>query len=118
MAWARACSLGELVDQLPLGVVVEEVAVCIVQIGDEVFAVHDECTHEEVPLSEGEVEDGSIECWRHGSRFDLRTGDVLNPPALKPVMVYPARVVDAEVQVDVGRFRRGCADGGGRGRSG
>ncbi len=114
MAWARACSLGELVDQLPLGVVVEEVAVCIVQIGDEVFAVHDECTHEEVPLSEGEVEDCIIECWRHGSRFDLRTGDVLNPPALKPVAVYPARVADGQVQVDVSFRRRGCADGGGR----
>ena len=41
--------------------------------------MHDECTHESVPLSEGDVEDGTIEYWRHGSRFDLRTGAVLNP---------------------------------------
>jgi len=52
---------------------------CLVRVDSEVFAVHDECTHESVPLSEGDVEDGTIECWRHGSRFDLRTGAVLNP---------------------------------------
>jgi len=55
-----------------------------------------------VPLSEGDVEDGTIECWRHGSRFDLRTGAVLNPPAVKPVATYATRVNGGTVQVDVG----------------
>lgn len=102
MGWAHACLLAELVDEMPRGVVVDDVEVCVVRIGHEVFAVHDECTHEAVPLSEGDVEDCIIECWRHGSRFDLRTGGVLNPPALQPVTVYPARVSDGQVQVDVG----------------
>lgn len=102
LVWMRACALAELVDQLPLGVVVSDVAVCLVRTGDGLFAVRDECTHEDVPLSEGDVEDDAIECWRHGSRFDLRTGEVLNPPAVKPVRVYPVRVADAQVQVDVG----------------
>lgn len=64
--------------------------------------MHDECTHESVPLSEGDVEDGTIECWRHGSRFDLRTGAVLNLPAVEPVAVYPARIHSQQVQVNVG----------------
>ena len=76
---------------------------CLVRVADEVFAIHDECTHEAVPLSDGEVEDGEIECWRHGSRFYLRTGAVLNPPAIKPVAVYAVRVLGTEVQVDRAR---------------
>lgn len=80
---------------------VERAAVCLVRLGEEVFAVHDECTHESVPLSEGDVEGGAIECWRHGSRFDLRTGAVLNLPATEPVKVYPTCVTGDQVQVDV-----------------
>ncbi|HVB27395.1 MAG TPA: non-heme iron oxygenase ferredoxin subunit [Mycobacteriales bacterium] len=101
MSWGSACPLATLSDAIPLGVVVNGVPVCLVRLGHEVLAVHDECTHEAVPLSEGEVDDHTIECWMHGSRFNLRTGEVLNPPAVKPVATYPTRVVEGQVQVDV-----------------
>jgi 3-phenylpropionate/trans-cinnamate dioxygenase ferredoxin subunit len=101
VTWTRACAAAELVEDRPLGVVVDEVAVCLVRTGGELFAVHDECTHEAVPLSEGEVDDGVIECWRHGSCFDLRTGAVLNLPAIRPVAVYPVREAADAVLVDV-----------------
>ena len=55
------------------------VPVCLVRSEGEVFAMHDVCSHAEVPLSEGEVEDGTVECWLHGSRFDLRTGKPTGP---------------------------------------
>jgi 3-phenylpropionate/trans-cinnamate dioxygenase ferredoxin subunit len=61
--------------------------------------VHDECTHAAVPLSEGDVADRTIECWMHGSRFDLRTGAALNLPATKPVRTYPARLLNGRVQI-------------------
>ncbi len=102
VSWAAVCPLAELADATPRGVTVDGVAVCLVRLGDEVLAVHDECTHEAVPLSEGDVEDGTIECWLHGSRFDLRTGAVLNPPAVKPVATYQTRVTGTQVHVDVG----------------
>ncbi|HUW77342.1 MAG TPA: non-heme iron oxygenase ferredoxin subunit [Candidatus Nanopelagicaceae bacterium] len=102
MRWTYACPLTELADEMPRQVVIENLAVCLVRIGSEVFAIRDECTHEAVPLSEGDVADGAIECWRHGSRFDLRTGDVLNPPAVRAVVTYPARINDGQVQVDLG----------------
>lgn len=101
MSWATVCAIATLPDAVPSGVVVDGVDVCLVRIGDELFAVHDECTHEAVPLSEGEVEDHTIECWLHGSRFNLHTGEVLNPPAVEPVATYPTRVVDGQVQIDV-----------------
>ena len=103
MNWRPACPLSALVDETPLAVEVAGIAVCVVRVAGEFFAVHDECTHEAVPLSEGDVEDGAIECWRHGSRFDLRSGTVLNPPAVEPVPVYPTRVDGGQVHVDVGR---------------
>lgn len=101
MAWRLACHLTALVDQAPAAVRVDGVDVCLVRLGNELFAVHDECTHEAVPLSEGDVEGRTIECWRHGSRFDLRTGMVMCPPAVEPVRVYATRVDAGEVFVDL-----------------
>lgn len=63
----------------------------------------DLCTHENVPLSDGDVEDGELECWKHGSAFNLRTGKPSCLPATKPVKVYPVKVEDGSVWVDVDR---------------
>jgi 3-phenylpropionate/trans-cinnamate dioxygenase ferredoxin subunit len=64
--------------------------ICLVRIGDEVYAVADRCTHADVLLSEGEVdrEECTIECWKHGSTFSLLDGDPQSLPATKPVTVY------------------------------
>lgn len=75
--------------------------VSLVLTGDEVFAIHDVCSHSAVSLSEGEVDGCTVECWLHGSRFDLRTGKPLDPPATRPVMVYPVRIEGGCVYVDV-----------------
>lgn len=101
MAWLRACHLSALIDRAPRAVNVAGVAVCLVRVADELFAVHDECTHEAVPLSEGDLEGCTIECWRHGSRFDLRTGVVMGPPAVEPVQVYATRLDAGEVFVNL-----------------
>lgn len=71
--------------------------VAVFRIGDEVFAVGDRCSHAEASLSEGEVYDCIVECPRHGSEFDLRTGEVLSLPATKPVPTYPVAVEDGYV---------------------
>ncbi len=77
-------------------------AVAIVRTQDgTIHAVDDICSHAEVSLSEGEVEDCSIECWLHGSRFDLRTGEPTGLPATKPIAVYPVTVEGDTVLVDV-----------------
>ena len=67
----------------------------------EVYAIHDVCSHADVALSEGEVEDQTIECWLHGSRFDLRTGRPTGLPATEPVPVYPVKIDGDDVYVAV-----------------
>ncbi len=75
--------------------------IALVRIGDEFHAVGDECSHEDYSLSEGEVwaEDCQIECPRHGSTFDLVTGDPCSLPATQPVPVYALEVADGKVSV-------------------
>ncbi len=65
-------------------------------------AIDNVCTHDGGTLGEGELEDCLVECPRHGARFDLATGEVKALPAVFPVNAYPVRVVDGEVQIDVG----------------
>lgn len=68
---------------------------------DNFYAVHDECSHAAVALSEGEVEGCTLECWLHGSRFDLRTGEPTGLPATEPVPVYPVDVRDGDIYVSL-----------------
>ncbi len=75
------------------------VAVAQTETG-EWFAVSDLCSHQDYPLSQGEVVGCELECWAHGARFDLRTGRPDGPPATRPVPTYPVRVVDGTVEVD------------------
>src|SRR5690606_36558860 len=91
MSFARAASFDDVPKGGSLGVEVNGVDVALVRDGDDVYAIHDECSHAEIPLSEGDVEGCEIECWLHGSRFAVRTGAVLNLPATEPVAVYPCK---------------------------
>ena len=101
MTWQRACDLNGTAIGEPLAIRVAGIDICVVRTENGVFAVRDECTHGAVPLSEGEVDGGTIECWLHGSRFDLRTGAALSLPATDPVRTFPVRVIDGLVHVDV-----------------
>ena len=101
----RLCALAELSSGVPLRVELDSTEVAVVRVGEEIFAIEDVCSHAEVALTDGEVEefDGAptIECALHGSCFDLRTGAPTNLPATEPVPVYPVRVEGDDVLVDV-----------------
>jgi 3-phenylpropionate/trans-cinnamate dioxygenase ferredoxin subunit len=101
MAFVRACAAGEVADGQALRVEVDGLDVAIVRDGDDLYAIEDECSHAQVALSEGEVEGCEIECWMHGSRFDLRTGKPTGPPATEPVPIFPVRLDGADVLVDI-----------------
>ncbi|MCP2169488.1 non-heme iron oxygenase ferredoxin subunit [Goodfellowiella coeruleoviolacea] len=99
--WQRVCSLTELDQGKPAGFEIDDTPVVLVRDGEQVHALHDVCTHAEVALSEGEVSRGGIECWLHGSCFDLRTGAPSSLPATEPVNVYPVHVAGDDVYVDL-----------------
>ena len=105
MTFERACALDEVETDEALAVTLGRYEVAVARHEDEVFAVENICSHAAVALSEGVVEDCTVECWLHGSRFDLRTGKPTGLPATEPIATFPAEIRDvdgsAEVWVDV-----------------
>jgi 3-phenylpropionate/trans-cinnamate dioxygenase ferredoxin component len=101
MALVRVCALRDLKAESALSVEVGRDEVAVVRSGDRVYAIADECSHAAIPLSEGDVGDGEIECYLHGSRFSLTTGEPLGLPATEPVAVYRVEVEGDDVFVDV-----------------
>jgi 3-phenylpropionate/trans-cinnamate dioxygenase ferredoxin subunit len=106
MSAVQVCKAVDVPRSTALAVVVEGIPVAVVRDSDgELHAVRDICSHADVALSEGEVDGCTLECWLHGSRFDLRTGEPSGPPAVTPIPVYQVSVEgegdDAVVLVDV-----------------
>ena len=105
MTYERVCALSEVPEEGSLRIELADIDVAVVQLDGEVYAIQDVCSHADVPLSDGDVDDvdgaPTIECALHGSCFDLRTGQPTNLPATEPVPVYPVRVEGDDVLVDV-----------------
>jgi len=76
-------------------------AIVIFNIADQLFAIGDVCTHDDGPLGDGDLEGYNIVCPRHGAEFDVRTGKVMQMPAVVDIPAYPVRVVDGMIQVGV-----------------
>jgi 3-phenylpropionate/trans-cinnamate dioxygenase ferredoxin subunit len=98
----KVCRVEDVAPDTAQRFVVDGTAVAVVRIGDDFYAIGDRCSHADVSLSEGEVDPGDrhIECWKHGSRFSLETGEPDTLPATRPVPVFSVRVEDGEVFVE------------------
>ena len=105
MTFERVCSRSEVPEDGALRVELPDVDIAVVDFEGELYAIEDVCSHAEVALSDGEVEefDGAptIECALHGSCFDLRTGQPSSLPATEPVDVFGVEIRDGDVYVDV-----------------
>jgi 3-phenylpropionate/trans-cinnamate dioxygenase ferredoxin subunit len=99
----RLCGRDELEPGTARRFDVGEVRVALVRVNDEFFCVGDRCSHEDYSLAEGEVleDECEIECWKHGSTFDLRTGEPCSLPATKAVPVYPVEIDGDDVMVEL-----------------
>ena len=83
-----------------ISVEVDGVEIALVHADDDQFyAVRDECSHASIALSEGEMDGCTLECWLHGSRFDLRTGEPTGLPAVEPVATFPVEIRDGDIYV-------------------
>ncbi len=78
------------------------IKIVLANSGGRVYALHDRCSHEEFPLSSGEITNGQVTCTLHGARFDLASGTPRALPAVRPVRTYEARVEGEEIQVRAG----------------
>jgi 3-phenylpropionate/trans-cinnamate dioxygenase ferredoxin subunit len=99
----RVCGRDEIEPDSVRRFDVAEHGVALVRIGDEFYAIGDTCSHENYSLSEGEVmvEERELECWKHGSTFDLRTGEACSLPATKAVPTYVVRVEGDDVLLEL-----------------
>lgn len=101
MSYRHACAASEI----PVGSVLAvdlggDVDIAVVNTAEGFFAIEDRCSHADVALSEGDVDGCTLECLAHGSRFDLRTGKPLEPPAVAPVATYPVRADGTDIFID------------------
>jgi len=100
--WVRVAAVSDLEPGKPFEAEAGGVGICLAVTQDgELYALRNNCSHEDFPLSEGEIQDGQIECAWHGARFDLATGRALALPAIRPVKTYPVKLEGDEVFVDV-----------------
>jgi 3-phenylpropionate/trans-cinnamate dioxygenase ferredoxin subunit len=97
----RICSLDELKPGKALRVKINDHAIAIVRTPNgEVKALDDKCSHGEISLSEGFIDNETIECWAHGAKFDLNTGKPLSLPAYEPVATYEILIDNNDIYVE------------------
>jgi 3-phenylpropionate/trans-cinnamate dioxygenase ferredoxin component len=82
---------------------IDELSIVIFNIGGELFAIGDVCSHDNGPVGEGDIEDNQIICPRHGARFNIKTGKALTLPAVVDIPAYPVRIIDGQIEVGVPR---------------
>jgi 3-phenylpropionate/trans-cinnamate dioxygenase ferredoxin subunit len=93
--------------ELPVGatrlVEVDGIKIGVFNCDGELLAIEDRCSHDDGPLAEGEFDQSTctVECPRHGSRFDLRTGRPKTLPAFAPVETFEVRLEDGEIKLEV-----------------
>jgi 3-phenylpropionate/trans-cinnamate dioxygenase ferredoxin component len=97
--WIDVCAADELKPGEFRTVWIDDLEVAVVNVNGEFHAVQDVCTHDGGELTGGIIEGCEIECPRHGARFDLRTGEVLSPPAYEPIPTYPVEIRDGRLRV-------------------
>ena len=97
----RICSLDELKPGKALRVKINDHAIAIIRTPNgDVKALDDKCSHGEISLSEGFVDDETIECWAHGAKFDLNTGKPRSLPAYEPVATYEILIENNDIYVE------------------
>jgi 3-phenylpropionate/trans-cinnamate dioxygenase ferredoxin subunit len=89
----------ELVEGDRLFISIDELQIVLFNLGGEIYAIGDICSHDDGPLGDGDQENYEIICPRHGARFDIRTGKALSIPAVVDIPAYPIRVVADRIEV-------------------
>jgi 3-phenylpropionate/trans-cinnamate dioxygenase ferredoxin subunit len=102
VSFERVGVVGDVAKGTVLAVELDGVEIAVVHADDgHFYAVRDQCSHAAVALSEGEVDGCTLECWLHGSRFDLRTGEPTGLPATESVATFPVEIRDGAIYLSI-----------------
>ena len=99
--WVRVASSSDVPANTLRGVSAKMRPLVLVNVDGDVYALEDQCSHQEYPLSDGELDGGAVVCVHHGARFDACTGKNKGLPAIRPVMSFPVEIRDGEIYVEV-----------------
>lgn len=100
--WARVASADDVPADRLHAVQTDAGPVVLAKVDGEIYALEDRCSHQDYPLSAGEVEEGQIECAFHGARFDVCTGRPTQLPAITPVRTFEVEVRDGGIYLKLG----------------
>ena len=100
--WVRVARRSDLADGEVLGVAAGGKEIALYDADGQLFATDNICTHAYARLSDGWLDGTAIECPLHAARFDIRTGKVLDPPAVHDLATYPVRLVGEDIEVNLG----------------
>ncbi len=99
--WVRVADLGECPPGSLLDIEAGEESIVLANVDGDLYALQNRCSHEDLPLSDGELDGDRLECLYHGARFDVCTGRAVGLPAIKPVPVYDVQVRGEEIYVQI-----------------
>ena len=99
--FVKVATKSEIADQSATLLEIEGKRIALFNLGGQFYALDDTCSHADGPLSEGSIEGEDVECPWHGSRFNVKTGQVTAPPALENVARYNVRVTGDDIEVEV-----------------
>lgn len=100
--WVKVSSEGACPAGALKGVMADGVSIVLANIDGTVCALRDQCSHEDYPLSDGELDGDEIVCMYHGARFDACSGARKSLPAIRPVDRFPVEIREGDIYVDVG----------------
>ena len=89
-------------ENVPVAIQLGGRSMLVCRTPDGCFAVENQCSHAEQPLTGGRVRNGWIACPFHGARFDLASGEAIGPPATEPLQTFPLRIVDGLIEIATG----------------
>lgn len=82
-----------------MAVEINDEKICLANVNGKYYAIGNVCTHMGGPLAEGKLEEYIVECPWHGSRFDIRSGEVVRPPTMKPEPTYEVKVENNDILI-------------------
>lgn len=97
--WVRVAEEADIPAEQGMRVEIDGVPIAVWNVDGRFYATSDTCTHEETPLSDGDLWGEVVECPLHGAQFDVTTGEVLSLPAIFPLSTYPVKVEDGVIYV-------------------